>query len=241
MTKSIIFYHCFFNDKSLNLLEHTLNLFIKTNLYNNINKIYVNINNIEVCNSTLNAIYERCPDLLKNKLLIFNIKTDPKSERDTLHLLYNVCVGLPDSYNILYLHSKGASVSKDRLILPVQSWRKMMEYFLIERWNEATSYLPTHGACGACKNNNLFNHFSGNFWWTTTKFIKLFTITPTIKASEFWQQSMLHIKSGKSKLYSESWILQMNPNSAKCLFQTPLDLYNNVLQESYYRDEKDII
>jgi hypothetical protein len=57
--------------------------------------------------------------------------TNWKEETETLIALKNFAYENPD-YKILYFHMKGAS--KETLV--ANSWRLMMEYFVIDKWKE---------------------------------------------------------------------------------------------------------
>ena len=69
----------------------------------------------------------------------------------------------------------------------VSDWRKLMNYFNIEKWEECVAKLDErYDACGInfLKEENLnqdtftekqrflCNHFAGNFWWSTAKNIR---------------------------------------------------------------------
>lgn len=75
-------------------------------------------------------------------------------------------------YKILYFHAKGVSnYSKN-----TNDWRKMMNYFCIEKWRDCIPLLDIYDAVG-CNlqdhNDNGINrpHFSGNFWWARSDYV----------------------------------------------------------------------
>lgn len=85
--------------------------------------------------------------------------------------------------NILYIHTKGVrkAGNNDCTI----SWRKMMEYHLIEKYENCLSYLEYYDTIGSNIINTFDNddkivsvngthnyHYSGNFWWSKKSYIK---------------------------------------------------------------------
>ena len=89
-------------------------------------------------------------------------------------------------FNVLYLHTKGAFNN----IKNIQSWTEYLTYFNIERWRYIIEYLKKYDAVGVNlqKNSDIMNeqllkvgipskelglcHFSGNFWWAKSDYIK---------------------------------------------------------------------
>lgn len=110
----------------------------------------------------------------------FNSKENWNTEKETLLELKKFCQKNPD-YKILYLHTKGST--KDSLV--VQSWRLMMEYFLIDKWKECVKYLdsfttvgvqmcrvgPTIFPDGSFVEENPTIVYAGNFWWANASYI----------------------------------------------------------------------
>ena len=104
-----------------------------------------------------------------------------KEETDTLVALKDFAYKNPD-YKILYFHLKGGS--KQTLI--ADSWRLMMEYFVIDRWKECIEYLddydcvgqtfkplgPTLWSDGSTTENTGLGCFCGNFWWANASYIQ---------------------------------------------------------------------
>lgn len=148
---------------------------------------------------------EKAKDLFKFFEKV-NIRTGTNngSESDTLKLLWNTCQ--KEDINVLYLHSKG--VTKPNFN-NVKDWANLMEYFLIEKHEQCLEALETHDVCGV----NYFNtkpHYSGNFWWATSKHIKrlkelkvekidrlyceywLFDIDAVIKRKEIYNSGINH-------------------------------------------------
>jgi hypothetical protein len=84
-----------------------------------------------------------------------------------------------DSDYILYIHTKGASKQLDTQYDNIISWRHLMNYFNIEQCKkvfnifEKTEY-NTYGVLYSVLGN--WKLYSGNFWWSTGKYIKTINI-----------------------------------------------------------------
>ena len=98
--------------------------------------------------------------------VLYNKKENWGSEKETLQALKTFCNENED-YKVLYFHTKGAS--KDTL--GSQSWRLMMEYFVLDRWEECVSALSTYSG-SSCALSIDVPHFIGNFWWANASYIQ---------------------------------------------------------------------
>lgn len=111
---------------------------------------------------------------------IVKTNTDWSSEIGTLVSLKNFCEEHLD-YKILYFHTKGSSKGN----VNGQSWRLMMEYFVIDKWKKCIDYLdeydcvgpemnilgPTLWSDGSLTENDPTPFFTGNFWWANASYI----------------------------------------------------------------------
>lgn len=103
-------------------------------------------------------------------------------EFTTLTHLQSYCCANP-SAKVLYYHTKGTSRDFD---VKIDSWRKCLEYFTIERWRDSLRLLDVSDVCGALYEENyritfddpleedivLNNYFSGNFWWANADYVR---------------------------------------------------------------------
>lgn len=120
-------------------------------------------------------------------------------ETPTLILLRDFCADNPD-YKVFYMHTKGVTQ-------PMQSthdWRKIMEYFCIEKWQDCVAKLEEHDAVGCLYMDHCyygyFPHFSGNFWWANAEYVNRlnnsYLFDGIRQNREFW------IGTGNGSLYS---------------------------------------
>ena len=94
----------------------------------------------------------------------------------TLDLIMNDRESFSDNDYILYFHTKGASKQKEAIYENVVSWRKMMQYFLIEKHKSVFRIFDNteFNTYGVLLNqiHNFKLHYSGNFWWSIASYIK---------------------------------------------------------------------
>jgi hypothetical protein len=100
-----------------------------------------------------------------------------------------------DNYKILYIHTKGVTTPDNPCIT---DWRNYMVYFNVDMHRLAIDYLDSYDTYGVDLVHEPVTHYSGNFWWSNTKYIKKlptmdsitgpdakFILTPRHNA-EFW-------------------------------------------------------
>ena len=75
------------------------------------------------------------------------------------------------SFFSLYIHSKGVTRPK---LSQVANWRRLMTYFLIQQWSHCIRILSEWNAesVGTIFLEQPRPHFSGNFWWTTDRYLR---------------------------------------------------------------------
>lgn len=181
-----VFYHLYQYGDWSKLFNEQLQLLINSGLIDACKFVHVGING------------EIIPD--SHGKLIFNQNPKPWTEEiPTLVSLKDFCLTHPD-YKVLYIHTKG-------ITQPMQStydWRKIMEYFCIEKWQDCIKKLDEHDAAGCLYMDHCyygyFPHFSGNFWWANAEYINKLDHSYLMEGirqnREFW------IGTGNGSLYS---------------------------------------
>lgn len=106
----------------------------------------------------------------KSKMEI-SVYPDNKEETNTLKWIRDYSKENPGDY-LLYFHTKGISVYSPG----TESWRRYMEYFVLENWKDCIARLKEgYDCCGVMWNTDtpigMHPHFSGNFWWANTSYI----------------------------------------------------------------------
>lgn len=105
---------------------------------------------------------------------------DNNHEFNTLVNLQNYCKLNPKSF-VLYYHTKCSSRdSSNEIYKYITSWRHCLEYFVIEKWKSSLYNLldDKSDVCGSLYltcfkflNYEFRNYYSGNFWWSSAKYI----------------------------------------------------------------------
>jgi SAM-dependent methyltransferase len=145
------------------------------------------------------------PNFYKNdKILILNYSTFTNQyEIPTLRLI-NYFSNQNSDMKLLYLHSKGVSYDKNNINYYASiNWNKYMLYFLVKKYKRCIELLDSFDTvgCNYVNNNQRPKHYSGNFWWANTNYIK-----------------KLSISQLKSKYDGEFWLLSNNDVNISNLF-----------------------
>lgn len=165
---------------------------------------------------------------------IIKRNTNWKEETETLISLRDFALANSD-YKILYIHTKGSSKNT----LESQSWRLMMEYFVIDRWKECVEYLNEYDCVGQTwillgdtvwpngeitPNVNNVGHYPGNFWWANASYIN--------------RLNHKYLETGY-RLDREFWIGTGKNHKSKSLNSWKSDFCLNKDLSDYYFSEKD--
>jgi hypothetical protein len=139
----------------------------------------------------------------KIKPILFDEIADEKS---TQKLLFQEAQE-SESY-FLYMHTKGVSKSDHDVGYFIETWRRCMEYFTIIKWRDCLEkFKENYDSVGILVRRHTFlgyhPHFSGGFWWTTSK---------TIKELD---SSYLNLDHHLGRFSAEFWI-GSNPNHNLC-------------------------
>ena len=94
---------------------------------------------------------------------------------------------IKDDDYILYLHTKGVKHNNNNV--NVNDWIDYLTYFNITKYETCINYLQDYDAVGVnLQTNNVETHYSGNFWWTKSQYIKKLTKCEykNYNSPEFW-------------------------------------------------------
>lgn len=152
-----------------------------------------------------------------------------KAELPTLDILHKHAQS--EDFNVLYMHTKGVSWQEQgKSHESMTAWRKYMEHFCIGQWPECLAWLGTeHDAVGVqwhsmSKDTGHNGHFSGNFWWTTSRYLRTL---PNIHD--------VRVQSGDpERMKAEMWLGSNHGIRPKCLYTYPHNLYLNPIKSSDY-------
>ena len=163
-----------------------------TNIINNIKNIglyYV----VKKINCFILGDLEKIPDILKEeKIYIKKQANDESYERFTLNNLYKD--SLRDDFYVLYLHTKGVSKPDN---IYVNDWIDYMLYFNLNYYKDIINFLENYDTVGVnllpSGKNKWMEwpvHYSGNYWWSKSTYIKKLDIQKLnenkYNSPEFW-------------------------------------------------------
>lgn len=114
-----------------------------------------------------------------------------------------------ETCNYWYLHTKGLRHFGTTREASVLNWVDIMLYWNCTKWRDAVRILNNHDTYG-CLLNDYYSsnkHYSGNFWWTTSKHIK--NLPETIAKNYVAPEN--YIVTNKSKSFC-AWNHQYSDN-----------------------------
>lgn len=146
-----------------------------------------------------------------------------------------------DDSKVAYIHMKGAS----RMNSNVDDWRRLMEYFIIDNHNQCIELLDSgHDIVGINYLKGMLNwHFSGNFWWSTSAYIKSLQPVPDPHYIMWGTTSPITgmIYQFDSFRYDHECWITTGDYRHKELFNSQVDHYHSPYPESNYRNENSYI
>lgn len=134
-----------------------------------------------------------------------------------------------------YFHTKGityqALETNDKEFVSfkrnIEAWRKMMEYFLFDKWRVAVCSLSagydTYGSYRLPPPPRPYYLYAGNFWWARSEYIKRL---PTFDLDNITE-----------RFFAEEWLYQAHPHDFSA-FDTMADLYYVYISPKIYGDKK---
>lgn len=104
------------------------------------------------------------------------------TENATMRMIHDECVRRwYDTDKICYVHAKGA-LARNRLMTGklgtvdyarYRGWRELLNWGVITKWQECLQALDADfDVAGINFRDDISPHFSGNFWWTSVRYIK---------------------------------------------------------------------
>lgn len=214
-------------------------------LYNFVDRIVISVTGKTDNIDTLEEYVEK-----HDKVVIFKTAdTIDYCEFPTIQLLHEMAQKI--DANFLYLHMKG--ISRMNLWEQESAWRDFMLYFCVDKWKNNIELLKEYDTVGCnmkgeykyfneqlsykfgIDSNKLPKCYAGNFWWTTSDYLrKLPNIKNIIPVEEYYSMPSYNVMYRKYRMLCEMYILS-NPD-VKCYnyLTTDKDLYREkILPEEY--------
>lgn len=162
------------------------------------------------------------PILTDPKFDVFSTERLADYEFPTLARLWQEAQESEESFLCYYLHTKGASLAATPRQAAADAWRRYMEYFNVEKWQDCAEILNRHETCGVelqCEDS----HYSGNFWWARSEYIKKLP-----NGYEYWRQNK------DNRVAAEFYLCLAQPK-AHCFYDFVENLYDYELPPERYR------
>lgn len=160
-------------------------------------------------------------EIPENNKIKINRNTDLSiGEFYTLEKIKSFADSVNDNYKILYIHTKGVTAPNNKNII---DWRNYMSFFNIIKYKEAIHFLNTYDTCGVDLVNEPTTHYSGNFWWANTNFLK--TLPKIEEISNPDSKKILTLRHN-----AEFWICMIKSKN-KSLFQSNINVYERHLHK----------
>lgn len=171
------------------------------------------------------------------KVLLIHASEDVRvAEFPGIEMVKKIALEREDA-NILYMHSKGITHLQNDRTRNVRSWRRYLEYFLIERWEACIEALQTFNLCGVewlnctksmapCMENP--GIFAGNFWWARADYLRTCKDVPPRP----WDPSSLY----RDRYHCEVFIASGQNPLPKSFHQSGTNLYEFNYTADYYKE-----
>lgn len=141
-----------------------------------------------------------------------------------------------EDFYFYYFHTKGItyqslSNTNDKEYLgfvgKIIAWRRMMEYFLMDKWQVAVNVLKAGYDTYGCYLFPPFKNkmYAGNFWWTKSAYFRSLNVLD--------EETKLH-----NRFMAEEWLLSKPDAKSFSAFDTVADLYFVEIPPSLYQDGK---
>lgn len=158
-----IFYSlCVINEKWKEIFNRQMSYLSKFNLLSYVNRIYI----VQIGDGDIN--FNFIPQKVQEKISLIKKVPNSMEESGTLEEIWKR--SQTQDFYVLYFHTKGIS-HQGQIYHNVIDWAKMMEYFLIEQYS-CLDLLPQYDAIGCNLSTYPLRHFSGNFWWSKSSYIR---------------------------------------------------------------------
>jgi len=235
MSVNTIFIHTA-NIPGFNLrISQFIDTIVSSGLYDNINILYICY--VGTNDMTIDEKYKNL-----HKINIINVSNNLLDyELPTLQYLYEYCLKY-SNHNILYIHTKNIGKAINDCI---EDQIKYMLYFLVNKWEDSVNLLTNgHNTCGVDLRDEPTLHYSGNFWWAKSDYIK--TLPSPI---EFGDLNKYPNKLNSIRHNQEFWLCYLKENHHS-LWDCGISVYerhmhrygtNNYIKNNIVKEEKNVV
>ena len=195
-----IYFHCYCFGSYASVLYNKYKKINNSELLKNIDNFYVIVSNAQDRHKDFLQEFST----LSNKIKIINLSNPVfNDESDTLNFILKQSNDSSTNRRILYLHTKGVTHSHPLVKKNVDAWVEYLDLYNIHNWKECVDALQTHDVAGGLYESSNPKHFSGNFWWANTDYIKTLPEI-TEKNYKLFNRGEFWILSNTNKIYPVS-------------------------------------
>lgn len=147
------------------------------------------------------------------------------TETETLSSIYHDCLKAEEPFNVLYFHAKGVTAIERQLntgnygnFVNLLHWRKHLDWFAFDKYDECMERLQYSDVVGTNFCSWPSPHYSGNYWWTTSEYIKKL---PDPKDRVWWdgyKKDHPDLYRLPDRLVAEMWIGSGNGSMSSLYF-----------------------
>ena len=240
--KNVLYYHLYLTDEpsiwSSVFLEQ-MKCMEDSGLLDNLSEIRMTcITQLDARNEYLRQLCETYPsrfilELIQNtyssdKEMMGGLNTDRTiTENYTYQKIYRDCSS--EEMNVCYIHSKGITssfkISKDSMsqYKNYYHWRQYLNWGVLSKWKTCVNSLDTHDVAGVNYYTSPSPHFSGNFWWTTSQYIRRLPDPSTL---DWWRTLQKEtnnqwLKYAPDRFRDEQWLCSLNGVKVFNVFDLP--------------------
>jgi hypothetical protein len=206
---SVIYFHIATIGKYQEIFDEIYSQIVKSNL----------INEVEIINLCIVG-GGKLEVSMNKKIKIYRDLYVETGEFFTLNLIKQFSESTEQNFKILYIHTKGVTTPDN---LCIDDWRQYMTYFNVNQYRKCFDMLDEYDSCGVDLVSEPALHYSGNFWWANSSYIKRL---PTINEIKFPKiPPILSIRHN-----CEFWI-GMGDGKLKSLWNSNINVYERHLHK----------
>lgn len=242
MTKNVLYYHTYLTDDPStwsSIILEQMKCMEDSDLLRNLHEIRMTcVSQHDARNEQLSQLCETYPvrfviEYIENtyendKDMMYGINSDRTiTENYTYRKIFNDCQS--EEIRVCYIHTKGITsgmkISKDTM----QShknyyyWRQYLNWGVIEQWKACVSALNDYDVAGVNFYTEPSKHFSGNFWWANSSYIKQLPDPETI---DWWRHIQkntrnMWLKDAPDRFRDEQWLCSSDTVKVYNVFDLP--------------------
>jgi hypothetical protein len=223
-----IFMHVCNKGEWENVFNELITHIIDSGLYDVCTTIFIGCS-CEVCDVSLMDIPKKY-----NKAILLEKKPNDTHENETINELIEFSKS-NDGY-ILYLHTKGITNKSVNQIY----WRHFMTTYNVDLWRVCVDLLQQGYYTVGCNYFLLYlhYHYSGNYWWTTTDYLKTLDYINKKNITNRYEAEFKLLKNYKKNkhinLGTEMWISYM-PMNIGLYSKNQIDFKDNYRRHNYHK------